>query len=259
MSEAFSLSPPSTFHVPALCDRKYSASTLYITVTSNELDGSWKHPHTFSNLSLQNTALFVPGPCGIQNKHLFFNARIFKMKKRTFKLYLQSHFTDSRRVSGRGKSELEKSVTCGLFSRIAIHKGKPPKRCFGCLAEPYFMNWQRLRAKDKLLLHEWVPLKYFKRKLNIPVTVLLSVCLSHSPLRAPNPWETCMQVKKQVRTRHETTDMSKEFVKAVCCHPVYLTYIQSTQCKMLGWMNPKLESRLQGEILITSYMPMIPL
>ena len=60
-----------------------------------------------------------------------------------------------------------------------------------------------------------------------------------------------MQVKKQVRTRHETTDMSKEFVKAVCCHPVYLTYIQSTQCKMLGWMNPKLESRLPKETSIS--------
>lgn len=175
VSEAFSLSPPSTFHVPALCDRKYSASTLHITVTSNELDGSWKHPHTFSNLSLQNTALFVPGPCGIQNKHPFFNARIFKMKKRTFKLYLQSHFTDWRGVSGRGKSELEKNVTCGFFPCIAFYKEKPPKCCFGCLAEPYFMNWQRLWAKDKLFLHEWVLLKCFKRKLNILVTVSLSV------------------------------------------------------------------------------------
>lgn len=148
-----------------------------LTVTSNELDGSWKHPHTFSNLSLQNTALFAVGPCGIQNKYLFFSARIFKMKKRTFKLYLQSHFTDSRPVSGRDKSELGKSGTCEFFSCTVFRKEKPSKCCFGCPVEPYFMNCQRLRAKDKLFLHEWVLLKYFKRKLNISVTVLLSVSL----------------------------------------------------------------------------------
>ena len=44
----------------------------------------------------------------------------------------------------------------------------------------------------------------------------------------------------------------KEYVKAIYCHPVYLTYMQSTSCKMPGWMNPKLESRLLGEISITS-------
>ena len=42
--------------------------------------------------------------------------------------------------------------------------------------------------------------------------------------------------------------------KAVYCHPAYLTYIQSTSCEMLDWMNHKLESRLQGEISITSDM-----
>ena len=46
--------------------------------------------------------------------------------------------------------------------------------------------------------------------------------------------------------------------KAVYCHPAYLTYMQSTSCKMPGWMKQKLESRLQGEILITSDMQMTP-
>ena len=50
----------------------------------------------------------------------------------------------------------------------------------------------------------------------------------------------------------------KEYVKAVYCHPVYLTSIQSIPCEMPGWMNHKLESRLQGEISITSDMQMIP-
>ena len=46
--------------------------------------------------------------------------------------------------------------------------------------------------------------------------------------------------------------------KAVYCHPAYLTYMQSTSCKTPGWMKQKLESRLQGEILITSDMQMTP-
>ena len=50
----------------------------------------------------------------------------------------------------------------------------------------------------------------------------------------------------------------KEYIKAVYCHPAYLTYFRCTSCKMLGWMKHKLESRLLGEILITSDMQMTP-
>ena len=46
--------------------------------------------------------------------------------------------------------------------------------------------------------------------------------------------------------------LGKECVKAVYCHPADLTYMQSTSCKMLGWMKLKLESRLLREISITS-------
>ena len=52
--------------------------------------------------------------------------------------------------------------------------------------------------------------------------------------------------------------LGKEYVKAVYCHPAYLTYMQSTSCEMLGWMKHKLESRLPGEISITSDMQMTP-
>jgi len=48
--------------------------------------------------------------------------------------------------------------------------------------------------------------------------------------------------------------LGKEYVKAVYCHPAYLTYMQSTSCKMLGWMKHKLESRLLGEISVNSDM-----
>ena len=56
-------------------------------------------------------------------------------------------------------------------------------------------------------------------------------------------------------TVHGTRTGSKlgnEYIRAVYCHPTYLNYVQSTSCKMPGWMNHKLESRLPGEISITS-------
>ena len=50
----------------------------------------------------------------------------------------------------------------------------------------------------------------------------------------------------------------KEYIKAVYCHPAYLTSMQSTLYEMLGWMKHRLESRLPGEIPITSDMQMTP-
>ena len=52
--------------------------------------------------------------------------------------------------------------------------------------------------------------------------------------------------------------LGKEYIKAVYCHPAYLTYMQSTSCEMPGWMKHKLGSRLSGEISITSDMQMTP-
>ena len=71
-----------------------------------------------------------------------------------------------------------------------------------------------------------------------------------------------MQVKKQqlkMDMEKQTSSKSgKEFVKAVYCHPAYLTYMQNTSYKMPGWMKHKLELRLLGEISITSDMQMAP-
>ena len=62
-----------------------------------------------------------------------------------------------------------------------------------------------------------------------------------------------MQVKKQqLELDMDWFQSGKEFVKAEYCHPAYLTYMRSTSCEMPGWMKHKLESRLQGEISITS-------
>ena len=66
----------------------------------------------------------------------------------------------------------------------------------------------------------------------------------------PASWEIYMQVKKHQLKLHmeqQTGSISgKEYVKAVYCHPAYLTYMQSISCEMLGWM--KLKSKLPGEI-----------
>ena len=71
-----------------------------------------------------------------------------------------------------------------------------------------------------------------------------------------------MQVKKQqleLDMEQQTGSKSgKEYLKAVYCHPAYLTHMQCASCEMLGWMKHKLESRLPGEISITSDMQMMP-
>ena len=62
-------------------------------------------------------------------------------------------------------------------------------------------------------------------------------------------------------SRHGTTDwfqVGKGDIKTIYCHPVYLTYMQSTSRETLGWMKYQLESRLPGEISISSDMQMTP-
>ena len=79
----------------------------------------------------------------------------------------------------------------------------------------------------------------------------------------PASWETYMHVKKQYLGPHMEqqtgSKLGKEYVKAVYCHPDYLTYMQSTSCEMPGWMKHKLDSRLPGEISVTSEKQVTPL
>ena len=79
----------------------------------------------------------------------------------------------------------------------------------------------------------------------------------------PASWAVSMQVKKQqleLEMEQQTgSKLGKEYVKTVYCHLVCLNYMNSTSCKMPGWMNHKLESRLAGEIVTTSDIQVIPL
>ena len=71
-----------------------------------------------------------------------------------------------------------------------------------------------------------------------------------------------MQVKKQQiepdMEKRTGSKLGKEYIKAVYCHPAYLICMQSTSYEMLGWTKHKLESRLLGEISITSDVQMAP-
>ena len=75
--------------------------------------------------------------------------------------------------------------------------------------------------------------------------------------------KTCMQVKKQQlepdMEQRTGSKLEKWKVKAVYHHPAYLTSMQSTSWETLGWKKHKLESRLPGEMSITSDMQMISL
>ena len=70
-----------------------------------------------------------------------------------------------------------------------------------------------------------------------------------------------MQVKKQQlepdMEKLTGSQLGKEYIKAVYCHPAYLTYLQSTSGEMPGWMKHRLESGFLREISITQDMEMM--
>ena len=63
----------------------------------------------------------------------------------------------------------------------------------------------------------------------------------------PASWEIFIQIKKQQleldMEQYTGSKLGKEYIKAVCCNPAYLIYMQCTTCEMLGWMKHKVESR----------------
>ena len=95
--------------------------------------------------------------------------------------------------------------------------------------------------------------------LTTPLTVWITTnwkILRDGNTTLPTYRETCMQVKKQWlepdMEQQTGSKLGKEYIKALYCHLAYLTYMQSTSCKMPGWMKLELESRLLGEISTTS-------
>ena len=72
---------------------------------------------------------------------------------------------------------------------------------------------------------------------------------TRTPNQSPEKLVCWSRSNSQNQTWKQQTDskLGKEYVKAVYCHPVNLTYMQSILCEILGWMNYKVESRLPGE------------
>ena len=120
-------------------------------------------------------------------------------------------------------------------------------------------------ARDQIANIHWILEKEREFEKNIYFYFTSFECVDHNKLwkilkemGIPDylvSWETCMQVKKQQlepdMEQWTGSKLRKEYVKAVYCHPAYLTYMQSTSCKILDWVKNKLESRLPREISIT--------
>ena len=84
-------------------------------------------------------------------------------------------------------------------------------------------------------------------------------CVDHNKLENSSRNGNTRPQQLQPDMEQQTgSKLGKEYIKVEYCHPVYLTYVQSTSYKMPGWMTHKLESGLPGEISITSDMQMTP-
>ena len=106
------------------------------------------------------------------------------------------------------------------------------------------------------------------KKRNVQLTyqsphIITSCCFFFSNRYVNQPgfkFKICMQVKKQQleqdMEQRTGSKLGKEYIKAVYCHSASLTYMQSTSYEMPGWIKHKLESRLPGEISITSDIQM---
>ena len=79
----------------------------------------------------------------------------------------------------------------------------------------------------------------------------------------PASWETCMQAKQQQlesdMEQQTSSKLGKEYIKAVYCHPAYLTYTQSTSCGNVRLDEAQAGIKIAGRNIISSDMQMIPL
>ena len=132
------------------------------------------------------------------------------------------------------------------------------------------LSWRNLHSNVKeIILSSYKPFNQIaKISTSASLTKRKPLCGSqqtgkflmrwHYQTTLPDSWETCMQVKKQQlkldMEKQTGSKLGKEYVKAVYCHPAYLTYMQNISCKMPGCMKHKLESRLLREISVR-YIP----
>ena len=121
-------------------------------------------------------------------------------------------------------------------------------------SSPEITSWSKMLAPSEAILFIVYPEKQEKgkKKGRDGNTIPPDVPPEKSVFRSRSKLELDMEQQTGSKS-------GKEYVKAIYCQPAYFSYMQSTSCKMLGWMRHKLESRLPGEISIISETQMISL
>ena len=113
-----------------------------------------------------------------------------------------------------------------------------------------------LMAENKEELKSLLKVKEESGKVGLKLNIQKTNIMASGPITS---WQIDGKTMETVRDFiFLGSKVGKEYIKAVYCHLAYLTYMQSTSCKMPGWMKHKLESRFQGEISVTSDMQMAP-
>ena len=166
---------------------------------------------------------------------------------------------------------------------LTLHASKVTLKILQARLQQY-MNWELpdvqpgftkgRGTRDQITNICWIKKQETSRETSASLTTLKSLtvwittncgkCFKRwqNQTTLPASWEICMQVKKQQlepdMKKWAGSKSGKEYNKDIYCHPGYLTYMQSISCKMLCWLNHKLESRLPGDISITSDMQMTP-
>ena len=191
----------------------------------------------------------------------------------------QFSFQSQRRAMPKN---VQTTIHLPLFHMLVGLCSKPLKLGFSSLWTRNFLMYKLIYkrgTRDQIANIWWITEKAreFQEKTSIsatltmlkPLTVWVTTNYGKFLKRweylttLPVSWEICMPSQEAiVRTGHGTMDwfkIGKGVQQGLYCHPVYLTYMQSTSCKMPGWMTHNLESRLPGEISTTSDMQMAPL
>ena len=129
-----------------------------------------------------------------------------------------------------------------------------------CVNRELPAGFRKRRTRDQIANIHWIKEK--ARKVTVWITTNCGKFLKRWAYQTTwsVSWEICMQAKKQQlepdMEQQTGSKLGKEYLKALYCHPAYLTYMQSTSCKILDWKTHKLESRLPGELATTSNMQM---
>ena len=157
------------------------------------------------------------------------------------------------------QARLQQYVNCELLMfKLVLEKAEEPEIKLPTSTG----SLQKRESSRKTSISAWLTMPK-------PLTVWITISFGkfwktwEYQTTSPASWEISMQDKKQQlelnMEQWTSSKLGKEYVKAVYCHPAYLTYMHSTSWETLCCKKQKLESKLPGEISITSDMQMTPL